>query len=476
MAVTAGQQAPPAAAAADSAFQTIALTYPLNKSISVPVKATTRLPGAFGEAKIRRTFGVTEIDFKAEGLKPAFSFGGDLNAYVVWTVSPAGIRRNVGELTLKGNKGSLQATTPLASFALLVTAEPHYLVQRPSLFLVLENADPGLAVQGVFATPMRYDDLESGYRYDRATLTGAPEAQGRLYTSRYQAVVAVRLAEEAKAQQYAPDLLQAAQQALSDTQRGFAEGAKDEEVALRAGRAIQLAVEAQMLAIERQEAEALRQERQTAKETIERLSSGKAQAEAEAFRAGEELKRVTAEDAKLRAELAEARRQVLEANREADRFARLSADAQRTAQSAEEQAAAFKVRLHNALGQVADIEQTERGLTVYLPDILFASGESTLRQDARDVLAQIAGILLVAPEYKLSIEGHTDNTGRATFNQRLSERRAATVANFLVQRHISPALITTRGFGESRPVASNKTAEGRQNNRRVELILEGLVR
>ena len=450
MAVTAGQQAPPAAAAADSAFQTIALTYPLNKSISVPVKATTRLPGAFGEAKIRRTFGVTEIDFKAEGLKPAFSFGGDLNAYVVWTVSPAGIRRNVGELTLKGNKGSLQATTPLASFALLVTAEPHYLVQRPSLFLVLENADPGLAVQGVFATPMRYDDLESGYRYDRATLTGAPEAQGRLYTSRYQAVVAVRLAEEAKAQQYAPDLLQAAQQALSDTQRGFAEGAKDEEVALRAGRAIQLAVEAQMLAIERQEAEA--------------------------FRAGEELKRVTAEDAKLRAELAEARRQVLEANREADRFARLSADAQRTAQSAEEQAAAFKVRLHNALGQVADIEQTERGLTVYLPDILFASGESTLRQDARDVLAQIAGILLVAPEYKLSIEGHTDNTGRAAFNQRLSERRAATVANFLVQRHISPALITTRGFGASRPVASNKTAEGRQNNRRVELILEGLVR
>jgi outer membrane protein OmpA-like peptidoglycan-associated protein len=128
--------------------------------------------------------------------------------------------------------------------------------------------------------------------------------------------------------------------------------------------------------------------------------------------------------------------------------------------------------MQQALGLVAETRETARGLIVNLPDILFDTGRATLRPAAREVVSRIAGILLVSRGYRLKIEGHTDTVGSDAYNQKLSEKRAQSVYDYLLKAGVSPDLMTTAGFGKSQPVAPNTTAAGRQKNRRVEIVIE----
>ena len=118
---------------------------------------------------------------------------------------------------------------------------------------------------------------------------------------------------------------------------------------------------------------------------------------------------------------------------------------------------------------------TARGLIVNLSDVLFDTGKSTLRPGAREKLAKISGIVLAYPDLRLAIEGNTDSVGSDALNQTLSEQRAAAVRDYLAQENIPATSMTSQGFGKTQPVASNDTAEGRQQNRRVELVVSGEV-
>ena len=118
---------------------------------------------------------------------------------------------------------------------------------------------------------------------------------------------------------------------------------------------------------------------------------------------------------------------------------------------------------------------TARGLIVSLSDVLFDTGKSTLRPGAREKLAKISGIVLAYPDLRLAIEGNTDSVGSDAMNQQLSEQRAGSVRDYLAQQNIPAASMTSQGFGKTQPVASNDTAEGRQQNRRVELVVSGEV-
>ena len=118
---------------------------------------------------------------------------------------------------------------------------------------------------------------------------------------------------------------------------------------------------------------------------------------------------------------------------------------------------------------------TARGLIVNLSDILFDTGKSTLRPMAREKLAKISGIVLAYPDLRLAIEGNTDSVGSDAMNQQLSESRANSVRDFLAAEKIPMTSMTSQGFGKTQPVASNDTAEGRQQNRRVELVVSGEV-
>jgi len=110
---------------------------------------------------------------------------------------------------------------------------------------------------------------------------------------------------------------------------------------------------------------------------------------------------------------------------------------------------------------------------VNVSDVLFDTGSATLKPGAREKLARVAGILASHPDLKIAIEGHTDSVGGDAYNQQLSERRAESVRTYLVQQKISPASVDAEGFGKTRPVASNATPTGRQQNRRVELVVSG---
>jgi outer membrane protein OmpA-like peptidoglycan-associated protein len=112
---------------------------------------------------------------------------------------------------------------------------------------------------------------------------------------------------------------------------------------------------------------------------------------------------------------------------------------------------------------------------VSLSDVLFDTGKSTLHPGAREKLAKISGIVLAYPDLRLAIEGNTDSVGSDAMNQTLSEQRADSVRDYLAQENIPTSSMTAQGFGKTQPVATNDTAEGRQQNRRVELVVSGEV-
>jgi outer membrane protein OmpA-like peptidoglycan-associated protein len=246
-------------------------------------------------------------------------------------------------------------------------------------------------------------------------------------------------------------------------QKAEAEAARAEAERAR----VEAAAEAQRLALEKQQAaaDAERARAQAAAEA-QRLEQQRAEAAAVAQRAEQE--RLAAEAARTAAENARAAAlaQQQAAQQEAER-ARLAAEA------ATRERDEMRTRLQQQLNLVLETRESARGLIVNMSDVLFDVDKHTLRAGAREKLAKVAGILLAYPGLNIAVEGHTDSTGSDGYNQSLSERRAASVRDYLVSQSIAPANVTARGFGETMPVVSNDSAAGRQQNRRVELVVSG---
>ena len=135
----------------------------------------------------------------------------------------------------------------------------------------------------------------------------------------------------------------------------------------------------------------------------------------------------------------------------------------------------LRAKLLQQFNLIVATRDTARGLIVNLSDVVFDTGKSTLRPGAREKLAKISGIVLAYPDLRLAIEGNTDSVGGGAMNQRLSEQRADSVRDYLLHETIPAASMTSRGFGKTQPVATNDTAEGRQQNRRVELVVSGEI-
>lgn len=135
----------------------------------------------------------------------------------------------------------------------------------------------------------------------------------------------------------------------------------------------------------------------------------------------------------------------------------------------------LRAQLLERFNRVLETKETARGLVITMADVLFDTGKYELRPNTREALARLSGIIATHPGLTLQIEGHTDSIGTDEFNQVLSEQRALAVRDYLAQQGVPPASITAKGLGKSMPVADNSTAEGRQKNRRVELIVSGEV-
>jgi outer membrane protein OmpA-like peptidoglycan-associated protein len=396
-------------------------------------RGTSIALGAEGEAEVEFQSGRSRVDVEVEELPPPASFG-PFATYVLWAVTADGVANNLGAINLDNGRGELKATTPLAQFALIVSAEPHFAVTAPSRAIVLQNL--GKSVKGRAFT---IEGLKE--RMDYSGLSPQPqEARKDVPHDLVQARYALAIAEGADADRLATQTFERAQQLLAQaTAAATGKNYKDRRMAPDIARdAVQAGEDARRRAV---------------------LAFAAEQAAARS----EEQARAVRE---------EAERKAAEARQRAEQEAQV-----RSAQAAEEGAlaasAAARRDLIERLNRALPTRETERGIVAEISGVQFAVGAATLNPDAREALARFAGIVGVYPSLKFRVEGHTDSTGSDAINRELSLKRASTVRDYLVSQGVASSSIDVEGLGPDRPVADNETREGRARNRRVEIILSG---
>ncbi len=470
-------------------------------STPIDFKGTVLMPFAKGSAQVEGKKGVVSISAKFEKLLPATQYGPQFLTYVLWAVTPEGRATNLGELELDGQKAKVDGAAAFQAFAMIVTAEPYFAVTQPSDVVVMENAVRPDTVGSVEEVDAKFDLLQHGEFATITTGNDATRLDPRVPLSLYEARNAVKIAQAMGADKYATPSFQKAQQLLQQAEDSQNHKAPRKSVDMTAREAVQTAADARSITMKqidderqnaaRKEAEArealAKQQAQDAeKAKLEaKLATEKAareKAEAESASAAALLQQQQAEKA---AQLAMQQKAAAETQQqEAEKAAELAAqqeaaaeaDAEKAKQSvaqSEAEKAELRAQLLKQLSMVLQTNDTVRGLIVNMSDVLFDTGSYTLRPAAREKLAKISGILLAHPGLKIQVEGYTDSVGSDDFNQRLSEQRSGIVRDYLVDQMVSAGSVTSKGFGKSQPVASNDTPDGRQKNRRVELVVSG---
>jgi outer membrane protein OmpA-like peptidoglycan-associated protein len=434
-----------------------------NGSTPIAFKGTTLLPLAKGEAKVTSERGGIHIEAKFQGLTPANGFGPEYLTYVLWAITPDGRPNNLGEVLPAGTKNNIDVTTALQSFGMIVTAEPYFSVTQPSDVVVLQNVIVNNKTSGVLEkVNAHYLLLPRGTYAQTEGSKSNPNPITRDEKSPlelYQANNAIRIAQAAEAEKYAPEIMK---EALQDLQNATSidqnkKGNRMLEVTF-ARQAVQRAEDARLVTLRRQAAE-------------RQLNADNAKRDAEAQAAQSQLQ---AQQAALDAERAKA----AQAQADADRARAEAAAAEAQARAAAANKSAFdanavREKLRAQLNSVLATSESARGLIVNMSDVLFDTGKYSLKPNTQISLAKVSGILQAYPGLKLQVEGYTDSVGGDEFNQKLSENRADAVRDFLVTQGVQQDNISATGYGKAKPVADNNTAQGRAQNRRVQLVVSG---
>ncbi len=490
-----------------------------------------------GSAKVESERGVIKIGAEFKNMAPPSTFGPEYLTYVLWAISPDGRPVNLGELTLNGygmgSDSKIDTTSDIQTFGMIVTAEPYYSVTQPSDVVVMENVVRP-TTQGVIENiNAKFELLPRGMYTNHGRASGfTPILVGKKDPFElYEAQNAVQLAQVAGAQKYASDSFQKAQDALQQSMKYQVQKPGQKPVITMAREACLRAEDARIIALRAERAEALEAERNAgiARENAEKQKAEEARMHAEdeaRARRQAELDRLAAEQAKSealtmaqnakndadaarreRAAAEQAKAEALQAKADADqaRMAaeqaraaavaqqqslsaeadrakmaaadadRLRADADRLRMKAEQDQAVLRQQLLDQFNSILQTRDTARGLIVNMSDVLFDTARYTLKPGAREKLAKVSGIILGHPGLKIAVEGHTDSVGGDDYNMKLSENRAGAVRDFLVSQGVSASSVTAQGFGKTLPVADNATAAGRQQNRRVELVVSGEI-
>src|SRR5580704_2619070 len=476
-------------------------------STKIDFSGTELMQGASGEARVDSKSNRMEIEAKFTGFENATKFGLEYLTFVLWAVSPQGRAVNLGELPLKNGSGQVKAISDMQTFGMIVTAEPYFAVTQPGNMVVLENV-LGAGTQGkVENIDAQYELLGRGiYSSSNTKIENAIFGIDRKTPIElFEARNAVRIARIAQADKYAAASLAKAEQQLKNTEEVYSRKSEKKSIEAAAREVVETAEEARVMAVKQkaeQDAQAKAAadkkaaEEQAAAEVKRRQDADEARtqaeaAKAEAVRMKQEAEKAAADAARQKQEAEQAtaaavvQQQAAQAAAEqAARDKAAAIDQQRAAEAEAEkarQAAAraeaekseLRAQLLNQLNSILQTRDSARGLIVNMSDVLFDTGSYTLKPGAREKLAKISGILLAHPGLTLQIEGHTDSVGTDDLNQQLSERRADSVRDFLAEQGVPASSITAHGFGKTQPVATNDTADGRQRNRRVELVVNG---
>jgi outer membrane protein OmpA-like peptidoglycan-associated protein len=457
----------------------------------IDFRGTALLPNASGEAKVESKQGYIEIEVEFDELRSATRFGHEYLTYVMWAITPEGRATNLGEVILNGSRSKLDVTTELQAFGLIVTAEPYFAVSQPSDVVVMENVLRKDTAGKVVEIEAKYELLQRGqYVVNVLPSELKPmKLDKKTPLDLYEARNAVRIADWAGASVYAAESFQKAGALLDQAEDYKNRKSGSRQISMTSREAVQTAEDARLIALQRQEEERLARERAASAERESQANAAAAAARADAEAASRDRARAEADSAAAQAQVERARtdaelaaqrveREKAEAVAASERARMAAAEQSELArQAAVEQAEREKQELRNKLADqlntILVTRDSARGLIVEMSDVLFDTGKYSLRSEAREKLAKISGIVLAYPGLKLEVEGHTDSVGSDEYNMKLSENRAGSVRDFLVLQGINTSSITTRGFGESRPVTTNETAAGRQSNRRVELVVSG---
>lgn len=477
--------------------------------VKLHMAPTDLLPKAKGEVKVKPHRDRVQIESKFDDMKPATIFGPEYLTYVMWAITPEGRPVNLGEVQVhlkNDNNSELDTSTPLQAFGLIVTAEPYAAVTRPSNLVVLENEITPDIKADVHPISTKFEALNRGeYRVDLNPADLPSQTADLVKKDKALTLIeaenAVAIAKAAGAQQYASDSLQKAEDYLNQAENAFRRDENSGAIATAANSAQQTAEDARLISIRKKQEEAAAAKRAEEQQRVAEAKAEAAKRQAEAEQAKlqaqqNEQQRRAAEQAQQQAEVA--RQQALDAARQAaeqrqqaelarqqalaqqQQLAQQAEQARLQAQQAEQgriaaerQVQETRERLMSQLNSVLQTRNTARGLIVNMNDVLFDVNKATLKPGARVRLAKVAGILMAYPDLKIQVEGFTDSTGTEQYNQQLSEERARTVREFLTAQGVPPGSVSSQGYGESEPIASNDTAAGRQLNRRVELVVSG---
>jgi len=465
-----------------------------NGATKIDFSGTPLMPAARGEAKVESKQGYIEIEVEFDDLQSATRFGPEYLTYVMWAITPEGRATNLGEVILNGTKSKLNVTSELQAFGLIVTAEPYFAVTQPSDVVVMENILRKDTVGKIEEIDAKYELLERG----QYTLNVLPADLQPITLDKntpldlYEARNAVRIARWAGADVSAAESFQKASKLLEQAENYKTRKAGSKPIAMAAREAVQTAEDARLITLKRQGQERLEQERAASsdREAQANIATDRAQAEADASARGraqaEQEQRLESERrARAEAESAAAQARAASTRMEAELAANRAARDKEAAQSESEQARKIAAeqaerekqelrdKLAEQLNKVLETRDSARGLIVNMSDVLFDTGKYTLRPVAREKLAKLSGILLAHLSLELEVEGHTDSVGSEEYNMQLSERRANAVRDYLIHEGINSSSIAARGFGEDQAIATNDTAAGRQENRRVEMVVSG---
>jgi outer membrane protein OmpA-like peptidoglycan-associated protein len=453
----------------------------------VDFRGTALMPDARGEAEITPNDGAMRINLHFDHLTNPLKFGPEYLTLVLWGITPEGRAERLGEVTLRDaddTKAELYATTDLQSFGMIVTAEPYFSVSQPSDVVVMENVVRDDTTGTMTFVDAKYELLKRGQYVSNVGADGVNAVVSDVKTPLQlrEARLAIAIAKAQGADKYAADTMQKAAVGLLNAE-GFNKSKDLKKLETVAREATQMAEDARRITLQKQAEEA---DRMAALRELQARESAKASqqraAEEARLRASAEAVALAAEQSKREAEIATARAREAQRDAEAARQAAIAEQAKLAAEKnaavsareqAENDARALRERLREQLNIVLATRDTARGLIVNMSDVLFDVDKATLKPATRETLAKVAGILLSHPTLRVSVEGHTDSTGSDEYNLKLSQRRADSVREYLIENGISASNIEAHGMGKSQPVASNDTAAGRQQNRRVEMVVSG---
>jgi outer membrane protein OmpA-like peptidoglycan-associated protein len=476
--------------------QTVAITYPLDKTVTIKFRGTTRLPRLKGEAKVRRAGRRgTRVELSVENLPRAYELGSVYTTYVLWAISPEGRVDNLGEIKRSGNfliDSKLDVTTPLQTFALILTAEPHFLVRGPSRMVVLENLPPQRNEDAEVETVnVQYVGNSSDYFKEARLPDLADPEYTKTPVSLLGARQAINLARFADAETYAPDELKEAQAQLEQAESAWRMKQPESEIDALARRATSLGARAEEMAESRRAArqrrdeiarrdEAVRQAEASAADAAKQIADLRAAldrehrarelAEREVAFSNQQLRDLRTEVARLRDELQAVRAEGEEAK---VKLARLEGEKN----AAEARAAAERraAELKQQLARYGTVRETASGIVLVLSDSLWASPRgSALAPRAAAMIEPLAALLANNPDYRIMIESYTDNRGAEDALRRLSQERADALAAKFAEAGVDGTRIQASGLGPSNPVAPNTTASNRLRNRRTEITLTAI--